>query len=154
MRAPPGRTLSQNDWPKTTRKLIPSPWNLGLSHVAKQFSWFPLPCCSPPGCLLPIKSLALSAHVSSDNSFLSVRQEPILGALEGGPPSYNTGTLILDSSFQMVSNKCLLFISHLGYGTCYRILNGLRQMVRWSRISPSQYFKKKQRKERDIYLKF
>ena len=24
MRVPPGRTLSQNDWPKTTRKLIPS----------------------------------------------------------------------------------------------------------------------------------
>ena len=25
MRAPPGSTLSQNDWPETTRKLIPSP---------------------------------------------------------------------------------------------------------------------------------
>ena len=25
MRAPPGKTLNQNDWPKTTRKLIPSP---------------------------------------------------------------------------------------------------------------------------------
>ena len=25
MRAPPGKTLSQNDWPKTTQKLIPLP---------------------------------------------------------------------------------------------------------------------------------
>ena len=24
-RVPPGRTLSQNDWPETTQKLIPSP---------------------------------------------------------------------------------------------------------------------------------
>ena len=34
------------------------------SHVAEQFSWVPLPYCSPPGCPFPIKSLALSAHVS------------------------------------------------------------------------------------------
>ena len=34
------------------------------SHVAEQFSWVPLPCCSPPRCPFPIKSLALSAHVS------------------------------------------------------------------------------------------
>ena len=34
------------------------------SHVAELFSWVPLPCCSPPGCPFPIKSLALSAHVS------------------------------------------------------------------------------------------
>ena len=31
MRAPPGSTLSQNDWPETTQKLIPSPQNLRLS---------------------------------------------------------------------------------------------------------------------------
>ena len=34
------------------------------SHAAEQFSWVPLPSCSPPGCPFPIKSLALSAHVS------------------------------------------------------------------------------------------
>ena len=34
-----------------------------VSHMAEQFSSVPLPCCSPPGCLFPIKSLALSAHV-------------------------------------------------------------------------------------------
>ena len=34
------------------------------SHVAELVSWGPLPYCSPPGCPFPIKSLALSAHVS------------------------------------------------------------------------------------------
>ena len=56
------------------------------SHLAEQFSWVPLPYSSPPGCPFPVKSLALSAHVSSDNSFPSVRQESALGALEGRPP--------------------------------------------------------------------
>ena len=55
----------QNDWRKTTWKLIPAPYNPGLqSHVKEQFSWVPLPCCSPPGGPFPIKSLALSAHMS------------------------------------------------------------------------------------------
>ena len=45
-----------------------------VSHVAEQFSWVPLPYCSPPGCPFPIKSLALSAHVSPRIM---------------GPPSYN-----------------------------------------------------------------
>ena len=34
-----------------------------VSHAAEQF-WVSLPCCSPPGGPFPIKSLALSAHVS------------------------------------------------------------------------------------------
>ena len=34
------------------------------SHVTELFSWVPLPYCSPLGCPFPIKSLALSAHVS------------------------------------------------------------------------------------------
>ena len=55
------------------------------SHVAEQCSWVPLPCCSPPRCPFPIKSLALSSHVSLDNSFLSVRQEPTLGPWNGCP---------------------------------------------------------------------
>ena len=56
-----------------------------VSHTAEQFSWVPLPYCSPPGCPFSIKYLALSARVSSDNSFLSVRQEPTLRDLEGPP---------------------------------------------------------------------
>ena len=52
------------------------------SHLTEQF-WVPLPYCSPPGCPFPIKSLALSARVSSDNSFSNVRQEPSFGPWKG-----------------------------------------------------------------------
>ena len=55
------------------------------SHVAEQFFWVPLPSRSPPGCPFPIKSLALSACVSSDNSFPSVRQEPSFRPWKGFP---------------------------------------------------------------------
>ena len=34
------------------------------SHETEQFSWVPLSSCSPPAYPFPIKSLALSAHVS------------------------------------------------------------------------------------------
>ena len=49
------------------------------SHMAEQFSWVPFLCCSLPEYPFPVKSLAFSAHVSSNNSFPSVRQEPTLG---------------------------------------------------------------------------
>ena len=55
------------------------------SHVAELFSWVPLPYCSPPGCPFPIKSLALTTHVSLDNSFLRVRQKPSFGPWKGSP---------------------------------------------------------------------
>ena len=52
-----------------------------VSHMAEQFSYVSLLCSFLPGCPFPIKSLALSAHeeTSSDNAFLSIRQEPTLG---------------------------------------------------------------------------
>ena len=56
------------------------------SHVAEHFSWAPLPSCSPPGGPLPNKgSCFVSTCVSSNNSFLSVRQEPHLGPWKGSP---------------------------------------------------------------------
>ena len=62
------------------------------SHAAEQFSWVPLPYCSPPGCPFPIKSLGfISTCVSSDSSFLSVRQEPSFGPGRS-PPSCNDNT--------------------------------------------------------------
>jgi len=64
------------------------------SHMAEQFSWVPLPCCSLLRCLLPIKSLALSACVSSDNSFLSVRQEPSFGPWKGSAFLQQVATLV------------------------------------------------------------
>ena len=55
------------------------------SHVAEQFTWVLLPCCCLPGRPFPIDYLAVSARVTLDNSFLSIRQEPTLGALERVP---------------------------------------------------------------------
>ena len=59
------------------------------SHVAELFSWVPLPYCSLPGCPFPIKSLALSAHVSPRTILLWVLDKsPVLGPGRG-PPSCN-----------------------------------------------------------------
>ena len=52
--------------------------------MAEQFSWVPLPNCSPPGCPFPNKiPCFVSTCVSSDNSFPSVRQEPSFGPWKG-----------------------------------------------------------------------
>ena len=56
-----------------------------VSHMAEQFSWVPLPYCSPPGHLLPIKSLALSAYVSPWTiHFQVLDRSPVSGP--GGVP--------------------------------------------------------------------
>ena len=55
------------------------------SHLAEQSCWLPWSYCSPPVCPFPIKFLALSACVSSDNSCLSVKQELTPGPWKGPP---------------------------------------------------------------------
>ena len=60
-----------------------------VSHMAEQFSWVPLPSCSPPGCPFPIKSLALSADVSPRTiHFRALDKRPVSGPGRG-PPSGN-----------------------------------------------------------------
>ena len=55
-----------------------------MSHVAQQFSWVPLPYCSPPGCPFPIRSLALSAYVSPWTiHFRVLDKSPVLGPGRG-----------------------------------------------------------------------
>ena len=50
------------------------------SQVAELFSLFPLPYCSPPRCPFPIKSLALSAHVSPQTThFRVLDKSPVSG---------------------------------------------------------------------------
>ena len=56
-----------------------------VSHVAEQFSWVPLPYCSPPGCPFPIKSLALSAHVSPRTIHFRVLDKSPVWGPEGVP---------------------------------------------------------------------
>ena len=66
-----------------------------VSHVAEQSSWFPLTQLLSNGVPLPIKvSGFVSACVSLDNSFLSVRQAPTLGP-ERDSPSCNSYRIIL-----------------------------------------------------------
>ena len=63
------------------------------SHVTEQFSWVPLPYCSPPGCPFPIKSLALSTHVSPGTIHLWVLDKSPVSGPGRGPPSYTIRTL-------------------------------------------------------------
>ena len=56
------------------------------SHEAELFSWVPLPSCSPPRCPFPIKSLALSAHVSPQTiHFWVLGKSPVSGPGRGHP---------------------------------------------------------------------
>ena len=59
------------------------------SHVAELFSWVPLPYCSPPGCPCPIKSLALTTHVSPWTIHFQVLDKSPVSGPGMGPPSYN-----------------------------------------------------------------
>ena len=55
-----------------------------VNHAAELFSWVPLPYCSPAGCPFPIKSLALSSHVSPWTiHFRTLDKSPVLGPGRG-----------------------------------------------------------------------
>ena len=58
-----------------------------VSHVTEQFSRVPFPYCSPPGCLFPIKSLALSARVSPRTIHFRVLDKSPVSGPGRGPPS-------------------------------------------------------------------
>ena len=94
MRAPPGKTELEwlaKDHPETNPITIKPKT---VSHMAEQFSWVPLPSCSPPGCPFPIKSLALSAHGSPWTiHFLVLDKSPVSGPGRC-PPSCNSHTLL------------------------------------------------------------
>ena len=54
------------------------------NHMAEQSFWVPWPYCSLPGHLFPIKSLALSAHVSPWTiDFWVLDKEPAFGPWKG-----------------------------------------------------------------------
>ena len=93
------RKDSESEWlAKDNRKLIPSPWN--PSHVAELFTWVPLPYCSPPGCPFPVKSLALSAHVSPHTiHFRMIDKSPVSGPGRGHPSCNRTGVSYIAGGF-------------------------------------------------------
>src|SRR5574340_1160772 len=51
--------------------------------------WVPLPYCFPPGCPFPIKSLALSAHVSPRTIHFRVLDKSPVSGPGRRPPSCN-----------------------------------------------------------------
>ena len=60
--------------------------------MAEQFFWFPLSYCSPPWSPYPIKSLALSAHVSPWKIHFQMLDKSPLSDPGRGPSSCNTTT--------------------------------------------------------------
>ena len=93
MCAPPGRIPSQNDRLETTQKLTNSITikSETASHMAEEFSWVPLTCCSPPRHSFPIKFLALSARVSPQTIHFWVLDKSTLSGSGRDPPSCNMG---------------------------------------------------------------
>ena len=71
------------------------------SHVAEKSSWFPLPCCSPPGRPFPIKSLALLAWLSPQTILFQVLDKSPLSGPGRGPPSCNIFTSNKDLDFNL-----------------------------------------------------
>ena len=88
---PLGRTLESEWSAKDNPETNPIPIKPETaSHVTEQFSWVPLPGCSLPGCPFPIKSLALSAHVSPRTIHFWVLDKSPVSGPGRGPPSCNT----------------------------------------------------------------
>ena len=82
----------------TTRKDSESEWlakdhpetnPITIKPKTASFSWVPLPYCSPPGCPFPIKSLALSAHVSPRTIHFQVLDKSSVSGPGRGAPSFN-----------------------------------------------------------------
>ena len=92
------RKDSESEWlakdnPETNSITI----NPETASHAEQFSWFPLLYCSPARCPFPIKSLALSAHVSLQTIHFWVLDKSPVSGPGMGPSSCNT---VVTVSFQ------------------------------------------------------
>ena len=128
MRVPPERTPSQakrGPSKKTGQKLTSLPWSLRLQAPWKAVLLVPLTCCSLPACPFPIRSLALSAWVSSPTiRFWVLDKSPLLGPGRGPCSCNNTVVAVAEMG---ALTECLLYrgrneqqadgIGGLGYHT-------------------------------------
>ena len=88
------RKDSEPEWlAKDNQETNPITIKPTVSHVAERFSWVPLPYCSLPGHPFPIKSLALSTHVSPLTIHFWVLDQSLLSGPGRGSPSCNTSSL-------------------------------------------------------------
>ena len=85
MRAPPERTLSQNDWPETTWKLILSPQTRDCESRGRAVLLGSLTLLVPS----PVKSLSLSVGVSPQTIHFRVLDRSPLGGPGRDPASQN-----------------------------------------------------------------
>ena len=85
MRVPPGRTLESKQLVRDNLETNPVTIEPETGSCDRAVLLGSLTYCSLPGVPFPINSLALSASISSDDSFPSVRQEPHLGPGKGLP---------------------------------------------------------------------
>ena len=78
----------QDDWPDTTQKANSTNIKPKTAcHETQQFSWVPLPCCSPPEHPFPINFFALSVCMSPLTIHLYVldKKEPTPRPWKGSP---------------------------------------------------------------------
>ena len=117
MRVPPGKTELEwlaKDNPETNPMTIKPET---ASHVAEQFSWVPLPCCSPPGCPFLIKSLALSAHVSPQTIHFWVLDKSPVSGPGRGPSSCNRIFMDYSTKLPKLFKSQVHFKRRKKYGT-------------------------------------
>ena len=84
------RKDSESEWlAKDNPETNPITMKPKTSQVAELFSWVPLLSCSPPRCPFPVKSLALSAHVSPRTIHFRVLDKNLVSGPGMCPPSCN-----------------------------------------------------------------
>ena len=129
--APPGRTLSQGDWPETPYKL-----NLAPQNPRLQATWQSSPPGFPYTAVLhqgtpPNKVFFSSTCVSSDNSFPSIRQEPTLQPWKGSPflQQFYVKLYLTEMSLKFLVSSCTIFLSS---NSAVHVLQHLLDHFKWN----------------------
>ena len=84
------------------------------SHVAEQFSWVPLPCCSPPGCSFPIKFFAFCLHVSPQTvHFQVLDKSSTLGPWKGSTFLQYIYISLYTINYMIYIYTCICVLRHI-----------------------------------------
>ena len=99
-------------------------------HMAEQFSWVPLPCCSLPRHPFPIKSLALSAQVSPQTFHFRVLDKRPVSGPGRGSLSYNRVTNVTER--WQLQSLCFSHCSSFSRSNIYLDLNIIWSFIPFS----------------------